>query len=310
MKATPKRSRQSEAVLARVVTDAPAIGATRVRLSPCRIILGGHSFIAPLGRDVEPSHSEKSAIVAACMLHGVRVFDTTYAPERAAFATALAAGASSELRTARPIIWNFFGPLTDPLPAPLPWNESRFCEALTELMPWKGPPGLVVHAVDNVEENRAQIEAAARWKREGRIAALGTWPDMLQGWSDETEPFLDFVVGPWNVASASKTRSMFEAARERGLVTVATSPFTRGWELDRLAKRLAVLEQRPITEARSRVADALFRFAAFAPEVDHLIVAMRSSSFVSDNFTSLARGPLTPQEHRRLAGLIRAAAVR
>lgn len=274
------------------------------------MILGGHSFIGPLGRDPEPSPAEKTAIVAACLGQGARVFDTTYACERVAFARAVSGCPARGRATARPIVWNFFGPLTDPLPEPSPWTEERLREAMAELSPWAGRPVLVVHAVGDVEVDQEQVACAARWKRQGRVAAVGVWPGRVSGWSRAEVDAVDFVVGPWNVACAGATRPIFVAARQRGLATVGTSPFTRGWEVDRLAKRLAVLEQRPVADARARVADALLRFAAFSPEVDHLIVAMRRSQYVKENFASLGRGPLTPLEHRWLAALARTAAVR
>ena len=311
---TPRASRRRRAsdviVLDGLDRVQPLAPAQRKPLTRSRFILGGHSFIAPLGRDAEPSPVEKGAIVAACLEHGIDVFDTTYAPERSQFAQAVTCCNAGSSVNACPILWNFFGGLTDPLPGPQPWTEARWTEALAELQPWTGRPNVVLHTVDDLTIDRQQIATVVRWKHEGRIGALGLWPGSLANWADDQVDALDFVVAPWNVASAGKSRPLFIAARERGLITVGTSPFTRGWEVDRLAKRLAIFEQRPVAEARSRVADALLRFAAFAPEVDHLIVAMRSSAYVTDNFASLERGPLSPHEQRWIDGLSRTMAVK
>jgi aryl-alcohol dehydrogenase-like predicted oxidoreductase len=280
-----------------------AAAEARPRLCASPLILGGHSFIEPLGRDPEPSCEQKRAIVSGCLQRGMRLFDTTYAPERTELGRSLSSEPAEVRDAACPIIWNFFGPMTDPLPEPCAWTEARLSEATADLRPWTGRPIVVIHALGEPAADRRQFEAVCGWKRDGRVAALGLWPGDLDGWSAEDVSALDFIVAPWNFASVVKTRPQFKLARARGLVTVGASPFTRGWEVDRLAKRLAVLEQRPVAEARMRVADALLRFAAFSPEVDHLIVAMREPDYVRANFDSLSRGPLTLREQRWIEGL-------
>jgi hypothetical protein len=39
---------------------------------PSRLVLGGHSFIEPLGNDPEPPFDEQCAIVTACLDQGIR----------------------------------------------------------------------------------------------------------------------------------------------------------------------------------------------------------------------------------------------
>ncbi|MBC8009345.1 MAG: hypothetical protein H7067_04520, partial [Burkholderiales bacterium] len=75
------------------------------------LILGGHSFIAQLGNDPRPSEADIDALVATCLDHGIRHFDTTYRPERLALVASLARlGRRAE---ARLIAWNFFRDFDD-----------------------------------------------------------------------------------------------------------------------------------------------------------------------------------------------------
>jgi aryl-alcohol dehydrogenase-like predicted oxidoreductase len=270
-------------------------------LAGSKLILGGHSFIGPLGSDAEASVGEQRAIVEACLAQGITVFDTTYAPERLAWARAISRCRQDERERATPIVWNFFGHVTDPLPGPLPWTSARWEEALRELSPWEGLPVVVVHELADRETNARQIDVVRKLKDEKRVTAVGHWPGKID-WSSADAQVWDFVVAPWNVKTARETRPVFQAARAAGRVTLGTSPFTRGWELDRLAQRCSETEHVTPDEARRTVADAMLRFSAFSEEVDHVVVAMRQAAYVERNLDSLRRGKLTAEEMQRISG--------
>ncbi len=279
-----------------------------------KLILGGHSFIAPLGSDPAASPEEQHEIVAECLNRGITTFDTTYAPERVGWARAIAALPNSS--NATPILWNFFGHPAhrDPLPGPTAWDEAGWDKAREELDAWEGRIALVMHPVD--AENAAQLATVQRWKAEGRIAALGVWtslqgnPDhrdrILSGWQwvqDHGDAW-DFVVTPKNLACGAINDPIFDYAREVGWTTLATSPFERGWELDR---RVDLAVRRGGTDpaaTRAHVAGAMLRHVAFSPGVDHVIVAMRAPAYVAANLAAVAAGPLAPDEADRLHGLV------
>lgn len=279
------------------------------RLGACQLILAGRSFVGPLGRKPEPSAVVQAEIMTACLAHGICAFDTTCTAERIAFVRSLNA-CDFAMTDAQPIVWNFFGSTSGPLPGPSPWTESRWSEVMTDLSPWRGRPILVLHALDDLDADRSQISTAVRWKREGRVAALGFSPGSLTRWKDEQFEVMDFIVSDWTMASASNTKAIFASAHNRGLVTLGTSPITNDWEIDRLAKRLAIFEQRPMLDARARVADALLRFALASPEVDHVVTTMRSAEEVSGCFASASRGPLTAREVSWIEGLAKFSALK
>jgi hypothetical protein len=93
-----------------------------------------------------------------------------------------------------------------------------------------------------------------------------------------------FAVAPCNVTCADDAAPRFAAYKALGWETLATSPFVRGWELD---KRIEASGK-----SRAEVADELLRFSAFFPNVDRLIVAMRRPEWVAVNLASVACGAL------------------
>lgn len=259
-----------------------------------RLILGGHSFIGPLGADPAARPGEQADIVATCLEAGIRTVDTTYAPERLALGRAIAALPAARRPEVRPIIWNFFGPLDDPLPGPLPWTDERLALALAELAPWEGTPAVVIHSVGNADEDARQLQVVRSWWESGRIGEVGVWGDL--DWAVGGEGLLGFVVAPFHPAAEGRTGPVFTTAHERGLLTLATSPFVRGWELERLANRLVATAGIDPGIARARMAAMLLRFTAHGPNVDRVIVAMRSASYVADNLAALRAGPLSRDE--------------
>jgi aryl-alcohol dehydrogenase-like predicted oxidoreductase len=249
------------------------------------LVLGGHSFIPQLGTDPVPDRALAADIVAACLDAGIVHFDTTYAPERVALGRALEdLGRRDE---AFVFAWNFFdhfGP-EDPPSAPAAFRADSLGRVLDELRSDRIDL-LVVHPVPDPVEQRDQEELAAEWLAQGRVGALGTWmpePDAIGA--------ATFVGAPYNVADRAAA-PLFAAARHRGLTTFATSPFVRGWELDRRVHAGG--------GSLAEVADLLLRFAAFAPDVDLLVVSMRRPERVASNLASLARGPLDPDTLRQL----------
>ena len=111
------------------------------------------------------------------------------------------------------------------------------------------------------------------------MGRLGTWMPPLS--SPQPGPYT-FVVAPCNVTCADDATPRFAAYKALGWETLATSPFVRGWELDKRAQG----------KDKATVADEMLRFAAFFPNVDRLIVAMRRPDWVGINCVSIARGPI------------------
>ncbi len=242
------------------------------------LVLGGHSFIEQLGTDPAPDRVQAREIVQACLDQGVVRFDTTYAPERVALGQALShLGRRAE---ALVIAWNFFerfGP-GESVGGHAPFRPEHLQAMLDELQTeWIDL--LVVHPVDDASEQARQQELAAGWLADGKVRALGTW---MPGHSVPREPY-SAAFAPYNAATP-EAAAWFAGYRERGWETYATSPFVRGWELD---KRVAASGRSKADEA-----DMMLRYAAFAPDVDYLIVSMRRVEWVAANVASWGRGPV------------------
>lgn len=279
-----------------------------------RLILGGHTFLDELGNDPAATPRDQAEILAACVRGGIRVVDTTYAPERVGLYRALTAIEDPGIR---PIIWNFFDrPETgDGLPGPDPWTEERFETALDEIGSREPIPFLVLHPVEDPVANRAQLEVVRRLRDDGRITHPGFWASLsnrpehqdiaLRQWRQmlEVEDLWRFVVTPWNVTTWRDNAEILQVARARGWATLGTSPFVRGWELEERAERFARLRQLRPEEAMPRVADAMLRFSAFSEGLDHVINAMRRSAYVEPNLQSIGRGPLDEEERQWILDL-------
>jgi hypothetical protein len=248
-----------------------------------KLILGGHSFIAQLGSDPAPDEKTQDAIVSACLDSGITVFDTTYQPERVALGSALKRlGRRSE---AELIAWNFFvsfGP-NDPVSGHHAYEKQHLEQMLREFQT-DHIEHLVVHPVTDKSEQARQEALAIEWLQSGVVGRLGTW---MPGLDSERGPY-EFAVAPCNVTTTEDATGRFSIYKTIGWETIATSPFVRGWELE---KRIASLG-----ESKSEVADKMLRFSAFFPNVDRLIVSMRHPEWVAANCQSIARGPLSPSE--------------
>ena len=245
------------------------------------LVLGGHSFIHQLGTDPRPSEDTALKIVAACLEQGITWFDTTYQPERIALGRILKRLNAREHATI--LAWNFFQDFDDSghVGGPscyTPDSMDLMCRQLqTDVIDI-----LVVHSMGNAEDDRRQEELALLWREQGRVRQLGVWhPD-----GNLTSGAYDFAIAPCNIADSGGER--FPNYRTLGWETLATSPFVRGWLLERLAQRSG----RPTEE----IADLLLRYAGFHPSVDRLIVSIRKPAWVEKNVASWQRGPLSVEE--------------
>jgi aryl-alcohol dehydrogenase-like predicted oxidoreductase len=253
-----------------------------------RLILGGHSFIKQLGNDPMPTEDQQCNIVAACIAAGIVTFDATYLPERVALGKALA---RTGLRDkAKIIAWNFFqdfGP-EDSVSGHAPYQPHHLEQMLTELQT-DHIERLVVHPVDDPAEHERQEKLAVSWLEQGVVGQLGTWMPPIAA-NHPKGPY-SFAVAPCNIRTTDAAER-FEAYKNVGWETVATSPFVRGWELEKQSAG------RPIVE----VADAMLRYATYFPNVDQLIVAMRRVGWIATNCASVAKGPLSAEEVQWLLG--------
>jgi aryl-alcohol dehydrogenase-like predicted oxidoreductase len=268
------------------------------------LILGGHSFISQLGNDPPASEQEQHAIVESCLDHGIRWFDTTYQPERVALGNVLHALGRRE--EAAILAWNFFTDFApgDPVGGP-EYYRPQHIDVILEQLRTGYVDCLVVVPLDNPEENQRQEERVIEWQRNGYVRSLGLWvsdPTVIKLYRNEN-PFR-FAIRPFNITT-DDAAPIFAACKMSGWETLATSPFFRGWELERI---IAKAEARGYGEAetlRSRLADLMLRFSLFQSNVDRVIVAMRKVEWITRNLESVSRGPLTAEELRWLQHLQR-----
>jgi aryl-alcohol dehydrogenase-like predicted oxidoreductase len=165
---------------------------------------------------------------------------------------------------------------------------------------------LVVVPVDDPEANARQVEVAIGWQRHGWVRSLGLWiPHVAIVERYRRENPFRFAVHPCNVTT-DDAPAVFAACKRAGWETLATSPFVRGWELDRMVAA-ASAPGADGDDVRAVVADAMLRFSVFHAGVDRVIVAMRRPAWVARNVGSVRNGPLTATEIRRLRRLHRRA---
>lgn len=253
-----------------------------------RIVLGGHSFHSTLGSDPIPSDEEAREIVRACLDRGIVRFDTTYAPERRALGGAL------EWLGRRPeatvLAWNFFDNPDGPargMVNPRAYEPDDLPRMLEELRTdWIDV--LVVHPVDDQAAQQRQVELAISWREAGLVRSVATWSPEADA---NLSPYVA-VIRPLSIALPDSSAE-FARYRAAGCRTYAASPFVRGWELDRAAEESGM--------AKAELADRMLRYAAFAPDVDYVIVAMRRAEWVAVNVDSVSRGPLGDVAIRELA---------
>ena len=266
------------------------------------LVLGGHSFIEQLGNDPAASEELQRNIVESCLDQGIRWFDTTYQPERRALGSALhTLGRRSE---ATVLAWNFF---TD-FAAGEPVGEARYyapgdIDVILEQLRSDYVDCLVVVPLDDAEKNQRQEALAVEWLKKGYARSLGLWIRDL--------PSIDryraanayrFALRPFNVTTAADA-PLFTACKTLGWETLATSPFFRGWELDRIVNEAARRGLGAAETLRPLLADLLLRFSLFQEGVDRVIIAMRRPEWVRRNLDSVAKGPLTPAERHKLERL-------
>jgi aryl-alcohol dehydrogenase-like predicted oxidoreductase len=269
------------------------------------LILGGHSFITQLGSDPPPSEREQHKIVESCLDHGIRWFDTTYQPERRALGNALHALGRRDEATI--FAWNFFTDFSpgDPVPEPEYYRREHI-DLILEQLRTARLDCLVVLPLDDPDENQRQEELVRAWRKKGYVRSLGLWiPDLptIERYP-EGDPF-QFAIRPFNITT-EEAAPIFAACKLRGWETVATSPFSRGWELDRILAGASARGYGDKEALRPVVADLMLRFSLFQRDVDRVIVAMRKVEWVIRNVQSVGRGPLSAEEHRwlqRLQGL-------
>ena len=210
-----------------------------------RLVLGGHSFIAELGNDAAIDFDTQLAIVDECLDRGINTFDTTYEPERIALGQLLETlGRRDE---AHIIAWNFFTGIRadDYLVAPQPYTASHL-DLLLHQLRTDFIDLLVVHPVGDAAADQTQTEIAGAWLACGTVGALGTWnPGSDAAMIFGADNPYEFTVLPRNVENSNTSR--FSACRALGWQTFATSPFGRGWLLDRLVQ---------VEEARTSVSPA------------------------------------------------------
>jgi len=267
-----------------------------------QLVVGGHSFIPELGNDTAIDFDTQLAIVNKCLDQGISCFDTTYEPERIALGHILEAlGRRDE---AQIIAWNFF---TDDrtgeyLVGPQPYTEAHIDRLLSQLRT-NYIDMLVVHPVKGDTKNQEQIEIARSWVSSGQVMVLGTWAPRNDPWKQfgPQNPY-GFMMMPRNIKAPNT--ELFRSCKENGWRTFATSPFDRGWLLDRLVSIDTEQDSEKREDLRERIADGLLRFSIHDPHVNHLVVGIRKKEWISRNLESIRKGPLSEEEQRWLSGLL------
>ena len=266
------------------------------------LILGGHSFITQLGNDPPASEQEQHRIVESCLDHGIGWFDTTYQPERVALGSALHALGRRDEATI--LAWNFFTDFSpgDPVGGP-EYYRPRHIDVILEQLRTAFVDCLVVVPLDDPEANQRQEELVIEWRSKGYVRSLGLWipdPALIEHYRNEN-PFR-FAIRPFNITT-DDAAPVFAACKKSGWETFATSPFFRGWELDRIIAAASVRGYGEAETLRPVLADLMLRFALFQSDVDRVIVAMRKVKWILRNLESVSRGPLTAEEQGRLLHL-------
>jgi aryl-alcohol dehydrogenase-like predicted oxidoreductase len=273
------------------------------QLTECPLILGGHTFISQLGNDPPASEPQQRTIVESCLDLGIRWFDTTYQPERVALGKVLhSLGRRNE---ATILAWNFFTDFTpdDPVGDPGCYAPGHI-DTILEQLQTSYVDCLVMVPSNHTEQNQRQQELLVNWQRRGYVRSLGLWiahPAIIEYYRS-SNPFR-YAIRPCNIATEEAPAEL-AACKMAGWETLATSPFFRGWELDRMVTEATACALGPVETLRSMLADLMLRFTLFQPGVDRVIVAIRNPDWIRHNLESVARGPLTPEEHgllRRLA---------
>jgi aryl-alcohol dehydrogenase-like predicted oxidoreductase len=268
------------------------------------LILGGHSFITQLGNDLPASEQDQYSIIESCLNCGIRWIDTTYQPERIRLGHMLQRLGRREEVTI--LAWSFFKDFTPTEPVGEPERyRPEHIEIILEQLHTTYVNGLVVIPVKNPERNQEQIELTIGWRKKGYVRSLGLWVAELAATDfdqyRETNAF-QFAVLPVNITTPSAAATLV-ACKKNGLETLATSPFFRGWELERMVTEGCARGYGDREVVLRQVADLMLRFSLFHSDVDRVIVGIRRLAWISRNVESVSRGPLTAGEYRWLRRL-------
>ena len=288
-------------------SDASLVTAQPATFAPAReipLILGGHSFITQLGNDLPASEQDQYGIIESCLNCGIRWIDTTYQPERIRLGHMLQRLGRREEVTI--LAWSFFKDFTPTEPVGEPeCYRPEHIEIILEQLRTTYVNGLVVIPVKDPERNQEQIELTIGWRKKGYVRSLGLWVAELAVTDfdryRETNAF-QFVVLPVNITTPSAAATL-AACKKNGLETLATSPFFRGWELERMVTEGCARGYGNREVVLRHVADLMLRFSLFHSDVDRVIVGIRRLAWISRNVESVSRGPLTAREHRWLRRL-------
>jgi aryl-alcohol dehydrogenase-like predicted oxidoreductase len=266
------------------------------------LILGGHSFISQLGNDPPVSEPNQCRIVESCLDHGIRWFDTTYQPERIALGNVLhTLGRRSE---ATILAWNFFTDFSaHDAPTKPEYYRPNHIDVILEQLRTDHVDGLVTIALDNPDENKRQVELLIEWQKKGYVDSLGLWIEdsrIIEQYRNDN-PFR-FAIRPFNIATA-EAAPIFAACKLSGWETLASSPFRRGWELDKIVAAAVARGYGRDETLRPIIADLMLRFTLFQQDVDRVIVGMRKLEWIKRNLEGISKGQLSAEEHRRLQNL-------
>ena len=266
------------------------------------IIFGGHSFINASGNEPRPDDEAMEEIVSACLDNGICRFDATYQPERIRCGQVLQR--LGRRHEAELIVWNFFGQfgLDDEISAKREPYRAEHLSLLQEQCQSDHIDSVVVHLVRDEVANRTQLDVVSAWKETGHVGKIGLWSPP----ADPEERFgdypIDFMTDTWRYTTQDPDMPLvFNAAKKMGWTTHATSPFRRGWDLDKFIQNADQPTKESEQELRARLADYLIRYSFSLPCVDQVIIGMRKAAHVQANIQSWRKGPLTTAELKVLS---------
>ena len=202
------------------------------------------------------------------------------------------------------LAWNFF---TDFSPDDPVGRSDYYCpqhiDVILEQLRTDHVDCLVAILLNDPEENQRQEELLIEWRRKGYVRSLGLW---IQNEATiehfrRDNPFR-FAIRPFNITT-EEAAPVFAACKRSGLETLATSPFCRGWELDRKIAEASARGYGKAETLRPVLADLMLRFSLFHRDVDRVIIGMRKFEWINRNLESVSRGPLTVDELRWLRSL-------
>jgi len=155
---------------------------------------------------------------------------------------------------------------------------------------------LVVHPLDNEEENEKQTKLVESWCSKGYVKSLGLWCPKLENY----EKYADnnkysFMVHPFNITT-KEFKPIFDMSKRLSWKIFACSPFVRGWELDKLVEKAWEESGESKAKLKDKISDLMLRYSLFEYDIDMLIVGIRKSNWVTKNIDSFKRGKLTIDE--------------